>query len=95
MQVEHLCKWLGEATREVDTDATHWEKVMKILQTTFHNGTLAQEYRWHTVVLILKGDRRVQKGLHGYCNHGFIMEVNHRHNQSETHLCDQIPQHAA
>ena len=58
MQAEHLRKWIGEATREVDPDDTRWRKVVSLVQTTFRDGTISEGCVWQTVVLIPKGGRR-------------------------------------
>ena len=32
MRVEHLRKWIGEATRDLEPDDTHWRKWVELVQ---------------------------------------------------------------
>ena len=43
MWEEHLRKYLGEATQEVEPDETHWRKVVALFQTAFYNVTVVEE----------------------------------------------------
>ena len=56
MRVEHLHQWLQKATRDEEPGAINWQKVVAIVQAAFHDGTLANNSTWQTVVLITKGD---------------------------------------
>ena len=50
-------------TLEKDTDATHWMKVVAIVQVAFRDGTLAGKSTLQTVVLISKRDGRDFRGI--------------------------------
>ena len=54
MRSEHLHQWMIAATRDDLPDATNWLKVVSIIQSSFQDGTLAEEFTWQTVVLITK-----------------------------------------
>ena len=63
MWAEYLCKWTREAIREEEPDATHWLKLIVIVQAKFRDGILIDESTWHTAVLILKGEGRGLGGV--------------------------------
>ena len=44
LRVEHLRSWLHVATRDKSPDPTHWGEVVVLIQATFHNGHLAEEF---------------------------------------------------
>ena len=54
MRAEHLRRWLIAAAQDDLPDATNWLKVVSIVNTELCDGTLAEKYTWHTVVLIPK-----------------------------------------
>ena len=45
------------AKRERDPETGNWERVVDLVQTAFRNGTLPTKCIWHTVVILLKGNR--------------------------------------
>ena len=55
MRAEHLRQWMITATRDNSPGANNWLKVVSIMQAEFHDGMLAEECTWQTVVLIPKG----------------------------------------
>ena len=66
MRAEHLCQWLVSATRYDTFDATKWNKLVALVKIALHDGALAKECTWQTIVLIPKGKsgnfRRVRTG---------------------------------
>ena len=63
MRAEHLCQWLIAATQDDTLDATNWQKVASIVQTSFCYGKMAEELMWQMVVLIPKGQRGDFRGI--------------------------------
>ena len=63
MQSEHLRKWIGGATHEVEPDSTHWRKVVALVQAEVYYGTLYEECTWQTPVMIVKGDKSYLRGF--------------------------------
>ena len=59
----NLRNWLGEATHEVESDDTHWRKMVVLIQEEFLYGTLVYECMWKTAALITKGDGREFRGI--------------------------------
>ena len=55
MRAEYLRQWLISATRDDSPDATNLLKGVDIVQAAFQDGTLAEECKWQTVVITLKG----------------------------------------
>ena len=55
IQVEHLRKWLR--------DATNWRKVVETAQAEFCDRTLTYESMWQMVFFIPKGDNRDLCGI--------------------------------
>ena len=55
MQVEHLCQWLIDSTRDDRPDAINCQKVVAIVQAAFQYGFLVEKSTWQIVVLIPKG----------------------------------------
>ena len=56
MQAEHLFQWLQEATQEKEPGATHFLKVVAILQAELRDGKISNKSTCQTLVLIQKGD---------------------------------------
>ena len=56
MRAEQLCQWIYEVMREKEPCATHWLKLVAIVQAEIHNGNHANNSTWQMVVLIPKRD---------------------------------------
>ena len=81
MRAEHLLQWIQEAMREETPDATHWLKVVTVVQAIFRDGRLADKSTWKMVALMMKDYGRdfwgigllevLWKTVTGILNHSF------------------------
>ena len=55
MRAKNLYQWFITVTQDNTPDASNWPKVVPIVQSAFHDGTLSKESTWQTVILITKG----------------------------------------